>query len=83
MILRLGRVECLVDPHEEEVMQVYPVIKQATSLDIEKDVKGPIKVSLTNPLWFTFRSEREVIAESIVPRKEDVLSPLQAFSLFA
>ena len=65
-----------VDPHKEEVMQVYRAIEEATSLDIEKDVRGPTKVSPTNPLWYTFRSEREVIAESVVPRKEDVLSLL-------
>ena len=53
-------------------MQVYRAIEEA-SLDIDE---GPTKVSPTSPLVYTFRCEREVISESVVPRKEDVLSLL-------
>ena len=63
-----------VDPHKDEVVQIYQAIHEATGLDIEKDVNGPSKVSPSNPLWYTFRSEQNVIAESVVPRKEDILS---------
>ena len=40
-----------VDPHKEEVLQVYHSIEQATGVDVE-DVKGPSKVSPNNPLWY-------------------------------
>ena len=63
-----------VDPHKDEVVQVYQAIQEATGLDIEKDVNGPSKVSPSNPLWYTFRSEQNVIAENVIPHKEDVLS---------
>ena len=63
-----------IDPHREDVLQVYEAIKDATHLDIQRDVEGPAKVSPTNPLWYTFRSERDIIAKSIIPPREHVLS---------
>lgn len=62
-----------VDPHKEEVLQVYESITESTGIDIET-VKAPNKVSPSSALWYTFRSERDVIANSIIPTKEDVLS---------
>lgn len=62
-----------VDPHNEDVLQVYHAIQDATGLDVE-NVQGPSKVSPTNPLWYTFESERDVIASSVLPGKDDVLN---------
>ena len=62
-----------VDPHKEDVLQVYHAIRDSTGLNVE-DVPGPSKVSPTNPLWYTFESERDVIASSIVPGKDDLLN---------
>ena len=37
-------------------------------------VPGPSKVSPTNPLWYTFESERDVITSSIVPGNDNLLN---------
>ena len=63
-----------VDPHKGEVLQVYRAMEDVTGLNVESDVAGPSKVFPSNPLWYLFRSELDVVADSVVPNKEHVLS---------